>query len=112
MKKMKQNFKLFLIQFLFWMFLTLDFTPLNFIIGIVFSSIVTKASYGVLYDNNGYKFDFPRISTFINYILKLIVEIYKSSFSYILRIIKKDCEPIIVEVDLEVKDPLIITIIS
>jgi len=48
----------------------------------------------------------------IPYSLNLIKEIYLSSFSYLKRIIKKDCQPFITEVQLEVDDPLIVAIIS
>src|SRR6056297_514082 len=71
MRRLKNNYKLFIVLMGFWLFLNLSLRPLN-----------------------------------------LIKEIYISSFSYIKRIIKKDCQPFITEVELEVKDPLIITIIS
>ena len=52
------------------------------------------------------------VLTMIKYIFNLLLEIYKSSFTYIVRIIKKDCKPFVVDIELDVTDPLIISIIS
>ena len=97
---------------IFWFLLTFSLSLSNFITGFIICIIVTRASYGILYDEKGFKFKILGILDSIKYFLILFIEIYKSSFSYIFRIIKKDCEPFIAEVELEVSDPLAITIIS
>lgn len=108
----KRGYALSLILFLFWLLLTLDFSLLNIFAGIFISLFTTEASYGILYDKKGFKFKFPKLTILIKYFFKLIIEIYKSSFYHVLRIIKKDYNPTIIKVNLEVTDPLVITIIS
>lgn len=104
--------KFFTTLLIFWMLLTFSFSWLNIIAGIIVCFLVTKISYGILYTNEGFIFKTIRVNILIKYFFKLMFEIYKSSISYIIRIIKRDCEPCIVEVELSVTDPLIITIIS
>lgn len=111
MKIKKINYKLFILLYAFWILLTLNFQLINLIVGCIASIIVTIFSYGVLFDT-GSKFKFPKALIILRYILILIFEIYKSSFSHMLRIIKKDCNPIIVEVKLDLTDPFLITLIS
>ncbi|SKC65003.1 Na+/H+ antiporter subunit E [Maledivibacter halophilus] len=106
------NYKLFITLFIFWILLTFDFSYLNIVAGIIACFVVTKLSYKILYTDKGFVFKTIKISILIKYFFKLIFEIYKSSFSYIMRIIKKDCEPRIVEIQLDITDPLAITIIS
>lgn len=101
-----------LILISFWMLLTFNFYPLNIATGLIISIVVTITSKGILYDNNGYLFKKIRILTMIKYLFNLILEIYKSSFTYIVRIIKMDYEPFVVDIELDVADPLIISIIS
>jgi len=112
MKKIKENYKLFILLYIFWILLTLDFNISNLIIGMISSILVTVASYEVIYDKYGYKFHLPNPLKLIRYSLNLLIEIYLSSFSYIMRIIKKDFDPVFVEVKLTTKNPLIITIIA
>lgn len=108
----KGNQKLFLILLIFWVLFTFDFSYLNLITGIIICLVVTRLSNGILYNEKGFVFKSIKLNIIIKYFFILMLEIYKSSFSYIVRIIKKDCEPCIVELELSVKDPLIITIIS
>lgn len=112
MKKVKKHYKLFVVMFLFWMLLTVDFNILNLSFGIIISAVVTRASYNVLYDDNGFKFKLPKLLVILKYSLRLFIEIYRSSIDLIGCIIKKDCTPVVEEVQLGVTDPLIIAIIS
>ncbi|WP_432402954.1 Na+/H+ antiporter subunit E [Wukongibacter sp. M2B1] len=107
-----KNNKLFFILLIFWMLFTFNFSYLNLIAGTAVCFIITRLSYAILYNKKRYSLKIPRIKVMIKYFFNLMLEIYKSSFSYMIRIIKKDCEPFIVEVELKVKDPLVITIIS
>lgn len=112
MKSISKNYKLFLTLMFFWILIDLKFNPLNLFAGLIICIFVTKFSYGVLYDNNGFEFKTIKITILLKYFLNLMWEIYKSSFSYMARIIKKDCEPFIAHVELAVEDPLIIALIS
>lgn len=105
-------FKIYVTFFAFWLLLTLNLELWSIITGLIISSAITKISYGVLYDRNGFRFRTVGIITIIKYFINLLFEIYKSSFNYLVRIIKKDCEPCIVDVVLDVTDPLLISIIS
>ncbi len=107
-----RNNKLFFILLLFWMLFTFNFSYLNFIVGIIVCFVVTKISYNILSTEEGFVFKSIDISIIIKYFFNLIFEIYKSSFSYMVRIIHNNCEPCIVEIELSVTDPLIIAIIS
>jgi len=112
MKRISKNYKLFAILMIFWILIDLNLKPLNLIAGLIVCFFVTKLSYGILYNDKSFKFKSLKLTTLFKYFFNLMLEIYKSSFSYMFRIIKKDCEPFITEVELEVDDPLIITIIS
>lgn len=108
----KLNYKLFIFLYAFWMVLTLNLELINLIVGFIASIIVTIFSASVLYDESESKFKAPKLLTILKFFFRLIFEIYKSSFSHIIRIIKKDCNPIIVEVTLDLTDPYLIMIIA
>jgi multicomponent Na+:H+ antiporter subunit E len=112
MRRFKNNYKLFLILMGFWLFLNMSLRPLNLIVGALVSLFVTRFSEGILYNHRGFIFKSINVKILIPYTFNLIKEIYVSSFSYIKRIIKKDCQPFVTEIDLRVKDPLIIAIIA
>jgi len=112
MRRLKNNYKLFIVLMGFWLFLNLSLRPLNLFVGVVVCLFVTRFSEGILYNHRGFVFKVIKFKIIIPYTLNLIKEIYISSFSYIKRIIKKDCQPFITEIELKVKDPLIIAIIS
>ncbi len=112
MKKIFIPYKLFFIVFSFWLLITYNFSLFNITIGFLACIIVIFFSKGIIYDQNGYLFASITALTMLKYSFNLLLEIYKSSFSYIARIIKKDCQPLALEVELDVSDPLIISIIS
>ncbi|EOD01863.1 Na+/H+ antiporter subunit E [Caldisalinibacter kiritimatiensis] len=112
MRLIKENLKLCLLLYVFWIVLTMDFRFTSLVIGLSISIIVTIGSYGILHDKYGFKVTLPKIFNIIKFTLRLMFEIYKSSFSYIVRIIKKDCDPIFVNIELNTNNPLIITMIS
>lgn len=90
----------------------MNFEFINLIVGLFVSIIVTIFSFNVLFDNTRSKYKVPKFSIILKYFLNLIFEIYRSSINHMLRIIKKDCNPIIVEVTLDLTDPLLIMLIS
>lgn len=108
----KINYKLFILLYAFWMILTLNFELINLIVGFITSIIVTIFSASILLDETESKFKTPKFLILLKYFLRLIFEIYKSSFSHIVRIINKDCNPIIVKVTLDLKDPYLIMLIA
>ena len=112
MNLIKENYKLFILLYMFWIILTMNFHFTNLIIGLIISIITTMGSNGILYDERGFKVKAPKFLSMIKFIPRLMLEIYMSSFSYIIRIIKKDCDPVFVDVKLNTNNLLIITIIS
>lgn len=111
MVSLKYWFQLFLCLFILWMLLTLKFTFLNFTLGIILCSIVTHISFDIFYDNSKSTIRIPNIMTLLKYSIMLIIEIYKASFINMMRIIKNDSNIAIVQVKLEVKNPLLVIII-
>jgi|SRR6056297_308200 len=112
MRRFKNNYKLFIFLMGFWLLLNMSLRPLNIIAGVLICLFVTRFSEGILYNYRGFVFKSIDKKVLIPYTLNLFKEIYLSSFSYIKRIIKKDCQPFITEIELKVKDPLVIAIIS
>lgn len=108
----KGNYKLCILLFTFWIVLTMNLNLINLVIGLSISIVVTIGSKGILYDKHGFKVKPPSLLNMTKFMIRLMFEIYKSSFSYIIRIIKKDCDPIFVDVYLNTDNPLIITLIS
>ncbi|MTI68245.1 MAG: hypothetical protein FH753_16820 [Firmicutes bacterium] len=112
MKFIKKSYKLFILLYLFWILLSLNFKITNLLIGGIISLLVVFISFGVSFNNKGIKYKLPKAFILIKYSIILFIEIYKSSFAHIKRVLKCDCSPIIIKVKLETKDPFIITIIS
>ncbi|MDW7669182.1 MAG: Na+/H+ antiporter subunit E [Bacillota bacterium] len=112
MRRFRNNYKLFIILMGFWLLLNMSLRPLNLIAGALICLFVTKFSEGILYNHRGFVFKAIDVKVLMPYTFNLFKEIYISSFSYIKRIIKKDCQPFITEIELKVKDPLIIAIIA
>jgi len=96
----------------FWLLLNMSMNPINLAAGIAVSALVTALSKGILYNENGYWYKPIRVGRLILYLLRLIGEIFKSSLSYLARIIRKDSNPVVVEVELQVEDPLVVAIIA
>jgi len=112
MKNLFIHYKLFLTLMFFWLLLNMSMNPINLAAGIAVSALVTALSKGILYNENGYWYKPIRVGRLILYLLRLIGEIFKSSLSYLARIIKKDSNPVVVEVELQVEDPLVVAIIA
>jgi multisubunit Na+/H+ antiporter MnhE subunit len=112
MKINKANSTLFILLCIFWFHFTLDLSPLNIGIGVVVCLIITIISARTFADDKEPVLVIPNALVMSKYFLQLIYEIYLSSFINIMRIIKKDQDLVVVEVNLEVTNPLPITIIA
>lgn len=112
MKKFKPKYEIFSVLLLFWILFTLDFSLWNIILGTFISILITKFSSGIIYDGSNFIVRIPNIFILFRYSIRLIYEIYRASFLQILRIIKKDNDSVIVKVELDITDPLLITIIA
>jgi multicomponent Na+:H+ antiporter subunit E len=112
MKINKANVILFVLLCILWLHFTLDLSILNVIIGLVVCSIITLISSRTFPDGDEPFSGMPNGFIMLKYFLVLVYEIYLSSFVNIMRIIKKDQDVVIVEVELEVTKPLPVTIIA
>ncbi|MCM1991286.1 Na+/H+ antiporter subunit E [Oceanirhabdus seepicola] len=112
MKKFKLLLEIFPTLIFFWMLFTLDFSLQGIILGAFISLLITLFSINVIYDHSDFTIRIPNFFTLMQYSFRLIYEIYRASFIQILRIIKQDNHSVIVEVQLDVTDPLLITIIA
>ncbi len=108
---LKKGVNLFFYLLIFWLLLTLNLNYLNIIVGIFVSFIVMLLSYPIIFS----KEISPKPYYFIKilfYCLKLILHIYKSSIFYIINIISKDSRLTTIEVELNITNPLLISIIA
>lgn len=112
MDDLKEFSKLFFTLFIFWMFLTLDFTFINILIGCFLSVAIYLVSYRIFFAKTRYKIVTPNAFQLARYLLFLIVEIHTSSFIHIKRILKNNSSPIILELNLDTENPFIITLIA
>lgn len=112
MKTLFEQFKLLILLYGFWLLLTLDFQLTNLIIGIMISFFITVVTVYVLQDKDHLLIKIPSLYCLLIFFIRLMYEMYKSSFTYIIRIIKKECDPEFVKVKLNTTDPLIITMIA
>jgi len=112
MKKFKLLLEIFPTMILFWMLFTLDFRLQGIILGAFISLLITLFSINFIYDHSDFSIRIPNLFTLMQYSFRLIYEIYRASFMQILRIIKQDNHSVIVQVQLDVTDPLLITIIA
>lgn len=104
-------FDLFLLLFLFWLLLTLNITPSNIIIGFLVSLVITLLSYNIIYQESIHLKRIKITRVFI-YTFFLFFHIYKSSFTYIFKMFSKNCLPKIIEIELAISKPFIISIIA
>ncbi|MCY6369144.1 Na+/H+ antiporter subunit E [Clostridium ganghwense] len=112
MIKFKPQYETFAILLLFWFLFTLDFSLWNSIVGTIISVIITRFSFGIVYDDSDFIVRIPNVFILIRYSFRLIYEIYRASFLQIIRILKKDNDSVIVKVELDITDPFLITIIA
>jgi multicomponent Na+:H+ antiporter subunit E len=108
----KNRYKLFIALYLFWILLHLSFDVKTLLLGLLVSGFVTVMSYAALKTEFGLKKLPVDIKHMIFYLITLIVEIYKSGFMYIGSLLFKHLEPVVFSVILDVKDPVVLSIIA
>lgn len=112
MKKYANSYKLFIFLLIFWFVLSLNFALESIIAGILICGLVTILSYKVLYIEKMKEHRHIGFKNALIYVFVLFYEIYKSSIIYVINIITKKHTPMIVDITLDVDDPLIISFIS
>ena len=83
MKIVLTHFKLLLTLMFFWLLLNMSLNPINLAAGAAVSVLVTILSKDILYDENGYFYKPIRGGGLLLYLVRLVAEIFKSSFSYL-----------------------------
>ena len=96
---------------MFWLLFSLDFTVENAALGLLICLLVSFLSRNVFFT---YTTNSGLISPLkaLKYFLLLVYEIYLASFHLILMIIKKEDAPIVFEMELDIIEPHIITLIA
>lgn len=112
MKNLSSKFKIFSCLLIFWFLFTFEFSIMNLSAGAAISVIITNISFTTIYNTYKTKIKIPSIISLIRYFSRLIFEIYKASFIQVLRIIKNESDPEIIEVTLSTNNNLIITLIA
>lgn len=106
------RYKLFVVLLVFWFLLALNFRIETIVAGVLICAMVTIATFNVLYDDTGYKYQGLRIRTIVVYVFFLFQEIYKASFVYVYNLLAHRYEPVIFDIVLDVDDPVLVGIIS
>ncbi|MGV8144952.1 MAG: Na+/H+ antiporter subunit E [Alkaliphilus sp.] len=110
MKLQTKYLKLFAFLYLFWFIFSLDFTIENALTGLFICSLVAYLSKNIfLKDKKSFNVSLFKM---IKYFFFLIYEIYSASFQLIPVIIKKEDEPIIFNLELDIENSYIVTLIA
>ncbi len=94
------------------MLLTLEFTLINIVLAIVISVALNSFTQTYIYTDETGHIKLPRISSLIHFMGHMVFEIYIASFMHIIRILKRDHNPALIKMKLDVDNPLIITLIA
>jgi multicomponent Na+:H+ antiporter subunit E len=94
-----------------WFLYHLQFDLKIFIAGILTSLGMTFFTSSVLYDDRGFKFSI-KLRVFLIYFFILLVEIFKSAWSYILIIFKGHYEVIVFPLTLTFTDPIKVAMVA
>jgi multisubunit Na+/H+ antiporter MnhE subunit len=108
----RRSYVLYILLLIFWFLLTNNFDLTNILIGVTISLMVGFISQASWYSNGIFRYERVRFYQLFLFFCVLILEIYKSSFTYIVHLFKQDWEPIILECQLSITDPLHISIIA
>lgn len=112
MIKLFKQFQLYTLLMVFWIVLNGQLDIKNFIYGTVFSIVIIRMTYRVIFDLDEDILRLPQAWRFVWFGIIVFIEIFKSANKQILRIIKKDKNFKVFEVELESSNLVIITLIA
>lgn len=112
MKFLREHYKIFLIMIAFWFLLTMDFSLVNILLGLIVSIFVSIASKKILFEDDQSLFKGLKGSKLVFYFIKLFYEIFKSAFIYIHNVISQKYEIVVFDMVLDTLDPVIVGIIA
>ena len=112
MKRLLKQFQLYILLMFFWMILNgnTDFKVLVY--GTVFSVLIIKMTYHVMFELDDDILKLPPAWRFIWFGLIVVVSIIKASMLHVLRIMKNENSYTTFEVELTTKNIVIITLIA
>ena len=95
-----------------WFVFHLQFDLKILIAGLVVSLAMTLFTSSVVYDQSGFKFKNISLWLLIRYLFVLIIEIFKSSWSYILTIFHQRFEIVVFDMVLSFTDPIKVALVA
>jgi multicomponent Na+:H+ antiporter subunit E len=95
-----------------WFIFHLQFDLKTLISGLIASTAMTLFTSSVVYDQLGFKFKNISLWLLIRYLFVLIIEIFKSSISYILTIFHQRFEVIVFDLVLSFRDPIKVAMVA
>jgi multicomponent Na+:H+ antiporter subunit E len=95
-----------------WFIFHLQFDLKILISGLVASLAMTLFTSSVVYDQSGFKFKNISLWLLIRYFFVLIIEIFKSSWSYILTIFHQRYEVVLFDLVLSFRDPIKVAMVA
>lgn len=98
--------------FLFWLLLTMELTLFNVFLGLVIAIGLSHLSQKYSASKKEELYQLPRLWDLLHFLMHVLLEIYIASVIHIYRILKKDQNPTLFTLKLDIEDPLIITLIA
>jgi multicomponent Na+:H+ antiporter subunit E len=95
-----------------WFVFHLQFDLRILISGLVASLAMTLFTSSVVYDQSGFKFKNISLWLLIRYFFVLIIEIFKSSWGYILTIFNQRFEVVVFDLVLSFRDPIKVAMVA
>jgi multicomponent Na+:H+ antiporter subunit E len=95
-----------------WFVFHLQFDLKILIAGLLASLAMTLFTSSVVYDQSGFKFKNISLWLLIRYLFVLIIEIFKSSWSYILTIFHQRFEVVVFNMVLSFTDPIKVALVA
>ena len=95
-----------------WFIFHLQFDLKILISGLVASLAMTLFTSSVVYDQSGFKFKNISLWLLIRYFFVLIIEIFKSSWGYILTIFNQRYEVVVFDLVLSFRDPIKVAMVA
>lgn len=112
MRHFLSRLKFFLILLGLWFLLNFNLELTTIIFGIVISFFVSLLAYNILYNKKGFRYKGLKITSIIYYVLLLFVEIFKSSFLFVMNLLRGGYAPRVFKIELDLYDPVQVAIVA
>ncbi|MBI9013329.1 MAG: Na+/H+ antiporter subunit E [Clostridiales bacterium] len=112
MKRLLKQFQLYILLMFFWMILNGNTDLQVLIYGTVFSVLIIKMTYHIMFELDDDILKLPPAWRFVWFGLIVVVSITRSSLQHVVRIMKNESSYTTFEVELTTKNIVIITLIA